>query len=645
MDNLKNFSWVNSDMNEKDIDFLEVSIDSDGYEFDELEEEKRLPLGNQNVELGSAKASEIVEKIHENEEGEEVVGTIKMKIEKPEKEGCEEHVEIEDIGLQNDLLKKREKKVIAWWCRIQYPFGIGHGCHLPGFNLTCREQTDSSVPARLFMGDGTLGVSSIDLPSGYVYFKLPVISMGVNQPSITAPLIDLQNYNNFNFWAANNSLFVSGCNVRASLVDLANNNTIISNCTTICLDGSSELLPFVIQRPNCSIPIGKRLPHRVFLGVTLTPLYQVSALHLGNATAVSAASYTDSLFALFCNQTSTPPILQYQNKNVTDVDVQRGELHLMNVGNSSLVFTLAEGRYVYRWFIPHQSCEDAERNKSLFACVSVDSTCLDINGSKEDSLGYRCSCIEGYTGNPYVLNGCQDINECDNPEKYICEGICKNTKGSYYCIPPTKKRTLMLDDNLVAKVSDFGASRFIPLDQNYIITAVQGTFGYLDPEYYQTSELTEKSDVYSFGVILLELLTGKAPIYSNEHGNEVNLSKQFLQAMRENHALDLVEDRVLKEGNREELLEIMQMVEMCLRLKGAERPTMKEVEHKLQGLRRNKMMKKRLPSFAEDKETTETNLSDAFDPSTESVDERNQGTSTSYSSEKALMYQQLYSPR
>ncbi|XP_042424443.1 wall-associated receptor kinase 3-like [Zingiber officinale] len=208
-----------------------------------------------------------------------------------------------------------------------------------------------------------------------------------------------------------------------------------------------------------------------------------------------------------------------------------------------------------------------------------------------------------------------------------------------------KSSNILLDDNLVAKVSDFGASRFIPLDQNYIITAVQGTFGYLDPEYYQTSELTEKSDVYSFGVILLELLTGKAPIYSNEHGNEVNLSKQFLQAMRENHALDLVEDRVLKEGNREELLEIMQMVEMCLRLKGAERPTMKEVEHKLQGLRRNKMMKKRLPSFAEDNETTETNLSDAFDPSTESVDERNQGTSTSYSSEKALMYQQLYSPR
>ncbi|KAL2546062.1 wall associated kinase-like 5 [Forsythia ovata] len=96
-----------------------------------------------------------------------------------------------------------------------------------------------------------------------------------------------------------------------------------------------------------------------------------------------------------------------------------------------------------------------------------------------------------------------------------------------------KSTNILLDDKYRAKVSDFGTSSSVSIDQTHLTTKVIGTFGYLDPEYFQSSQFTEKSDVYSFGVVMVELLTGQKAISlikSQEQGR--SLATNFLQSWR-----------------------------------------------------------------------------------------------------------------
>uniref|UniRef100_A0A7N2LKX2 Protein kinase domain-containing protein n=1 Tax=Quercus lobata TaxID=97700 RepID=A0A7N2LKX2_QUELO len=149
-----------------------------------------------------------------------------------------------------------------------------------------------------------------------------------------------------------------------------------------------------------------------------------------------------------------------------------------------------------------------------------------------------------------------------------------------------KPSNILLDSSYTAKVSDFGASRLIPLDQTELATMVQGTIGYLDPEYLQTSQLTDKSDVYSFGVILVELLTGRKALSFDKLEMERSLVTYFLLSLKENRLFEVVEKHITNEGNAEQFKEVANIAEKCLKLKGEDRPTMKEVATELEGLRR-----------------------------------------------------------
>lgn len=148
-----------------------------------------------------------------------------------------------------------------------------------------------------------------------------------------------------------------------------------------------------------------------------------------------------------------------------------------------------------------------------------------------------------------------------------------------------KSSNILLDDKYRAKVADFGTSRSVAIDQTHLTTIVQGTFGYLDPEFFQTSQFTDKSDVYSFGVVIAELLTGERPIMSRPGQDEKSLATYFISALDGDFLFEIIDGRVAREGSRDEVTSLARLARRCLNLNGRQRPAMKEVMFEIERIR------------------------------------------------------------
>ncbi|GFS30500.1 malectin/receptor-like protein kinase family protein [Actinidia rufa] len=142
-----------------------------------------------------------------------------------------------------------------------------------------------------------------------------------------------------------------------------------------------------------------------------------------------------------------------------------------------------------------------------------------------------------------------------------------------------KTTNILLDDNWVAKVADFGLSKenWNNMSNTHVSTTVMGSFGCMDPEYFRWLRLTEKSDVYSFGVVLFEVLCARHPLDITLGRHQVYLA-EWGRFSYENGTLDQIIDANLKgEIAAECLNKYGETAVNCLRDEGIARPSMNDV--------------------------------------------------------------------
>lgn len=192
----------------------------------------------------------------------------------------------------------------------------------------------------------------------------------------------------------------------------------------------------------------------------------------------------------------------------------------------------------------------------------------------------------------YMHNGTlrDHINGSDN-EKHldwlarlqIAEDAAKGLEYLHTGCNPTiihrdvKTSNILLDNNMRAKVSDFGLSRQAEEDLTHISSVARGTIGYLDPEYYANQQLTEKSDVYSFGVVLLELISGRKPVSFEEYGTEWSIVHWARSLVRKGDVISIVDSTLLGMVKMESVWRIAEVAIQCVEQHSSSRPRMQEI--------------------------------------------------------------------
>ncbi|VFQ85548.1 unnamed protein product [Cuscuta campestris] len=141
-----------------------------------------------------------------------------------------------------------------------------------------------------------------------------------------------------------------------------------------------------------------------------------------------------------------------------------------------------------------------------------------------------------------------------------------------------KPQNVLLDEGFNAKLSDFGLAKLIDRDQDYVMTQMRGTRGYLAPEWLG-GKITEKADVYSYGVVLLEV------VFQRQNLSDDRLI-DIVREKVEQSELSVLIDKCIEDDEQENGPQVEEMIELalwCLHVDPNRRPAMSTVVKTLEG--------------------------------------------------------------
>ena len=149
-----------------------------------------------------------------------------------------------------------------------------------------------------------------------------------------------------------------------------------------------------------------------------------------------------------------------------------------------------------------------------------------------------------------------------------------------------KPSNILLDKEYKAYLSDFGLARLLGSSETHATTGVEGTFGYVAPEYALTCRVSDRADVYSYGVVLLELLSDKKaldPSFS-QYGNGFNLVSWAAMMLRRGKAKEVFAAGLWEAAPHDDLVAMLHLAVSCTSDVMTGRPTMKQVVQRLKQL-------------------------------------------------------------
>ncbi|GAU31599.1 hypothetical protein TSUD_54230 [Trifolium subterraneum] len=146
-----------------------------------------------------------------------------------------------------------------------------------------------------------------------------------------------------------------------------------------------------------------------------------------------------------------------------------------------------------------------------------------------------------------------------------------------------KATNVLLDTDLVPKISDFGLAKLDEEDKTHISTKIAGTYGYMAPEYAMHGYLTDKADVYSFGIVAFEIVSGRSNTLYRSKVEAFYLLDWAHMLKEKGDLMELVDRRLGSDFNKKEAMVMIDVALLCTNVTSNLRPSMSSVVSMLEG--------------------------------------------------------------